>query len=105
MSLSKPQPLLSEFSDDPYMVDLVEEYVSNLHLRVDSLSQALEVAEIEELGFLAHQIKGSAGGYGFMPISDQASILESLTEHDSSMEEIRQATDDLVELCRRAAVK
>jgi HPt (histidine-containing phosphotransfer) domain-containing protein len=68
--------ILSEFADDPDMSDLVKEYVGKMPQRMDQLSDAFEKNERDQLIRLAHQLKGSGGGYGFPVLTDTAGKLE-----------------------------
>ena len=99
----KASPLLSDYAGDPDMAELVEDYVMNLPQRIDALNNALASQEMEELRTLAHQVKGSAGGYGFMPITEQAAQLEMLLKDQAELESIRKEVDALVDLCNRAS--
>jgi chemotaxis protein histidine kinase CheA len=52
---------------------------------------------------LAHQIKGSAGGYGFHPIGDAAGRLEyELLGDQADQPTINQRVQDLVSCCLAA---
>ncbi len=97
-------PLLSEFADDPDMADLVDMFVADLPQRVQVLTDAVANSDAEELARLAHQLKGSAGGYGFMPITESAAIAEKLAKEgaNADMASLTRAVADLVNLCERA---
>ncbi|MCY2973117.1 MAG: PAS domain S-box protein [Planctomycetota bacterium] len=68
---------VSEYADDPEMAELVTEYVESFPGTVTRIKQTLEERCFEELGRIAHQLKGSGGGYGFPAISDAAAQLEA----------------------------
>ena len=51
------------------MKDLVNEYVERLPVEVSKMLTLLESNEIEPLRRVAHQLKGSGGGYGFNQIT------------------------------------
>ncbi|HAI10413.1 MAG TPA: hypothetical protein DCM28_01830 [Phycisphaerales bacterium] len=99
----KANPLLSEFAGDPDMAELVEDYVMNLPQRVDAMNNAIASEQLEELRTIAHQVKGSAGGYGFMSITEQAAQLEMLLKNEAELDSIRKEVDALVDLCNRAS--
>jgi CheY-like chemotaxis protein/HPt (histidine-containing phosphotransfer) domain-containing protein len=98
-----PSPLVSEWANDPDMAELVHDYVMNLPTRVAAISAALSSEQMDELRTLVHQVKGSAGGYGFNPISEQAGQVEMLVHSQAQMERIRKEVDALVDLCNRAS--
>ncbi|QDU73009.1 Hpt domain-containing protein [Mucisphaera calidilacus] len=97
-----PEPLLSEFADDPDMRELVEMFVEELPGRVSSIEAALAEGLLEDLARLSHQLKGAAGGYGFMPITDAAREVEALAKSGAELDALRGEVDALLGLCRRA---
>ena len=101
---SNKTPLISDFADDPDMAELVDEYVANMPKRVNAIRDALAQGEMDQLNTLAHQVKGSAGGYGFDPISQQAGILERCLFEQAQLDQIRTEVDALLELCNRASM-
>ncbi len=96
-------PLVSDFAGDPDMAELVEDYVMNLPQRAAAISSACASEQLDVLRSLAHQVKGSAGGYGFGPITEQAAQVEALLYQEAELEEIRKQVDALVDLCNRAS--
>jgi signal transduction histidine kinase/CheY-like chemotaxis protein/HPt (histidine-containing phosphotransfer) domain-containing protein len=96
-SSRSPEPLASDFADDPDMIDVIRRFVTTLPERV----AAMQAAEGAALQRLAHQLKGAAGGYGFPAITDAAARLEkALVEGTPSREPLA----ELVALCARAAL-
>ncbi|MCY2973713.1 MAG: PAS domain S-box protein [Planctomycetota bacterium] len=67
----------SEFADDPDMVELLDEYIASFEGTVSDIKSSLETRNYEQLGRLAHQLKGSGGGFGFPIISASASKVEA----------------------------
>jgi|GEM_PF-7028546 len=95
-------PLYSEFADDPDMLDLVQDFVGKLPTRLADIQEALAADNMETLGRLAHQLKGSAGGYGFGPITDVAAELETVVREEADPHSINRTVKELIELCNRA---
>jgi len=91
--------IVSELADDPDMTDLVDLFVASLPSRVQSLEDAMDANDRETIRRLAHQLKGSAGGYGFPIITSAAGRLEQEAREGST---IAQALAELCALCRRA---
>lgn len=105
--MSTPQnPLVSEFANDPDMVELVEMFVSEIPDRVELLRTAWDERDIESLARLAHQLKGASAGYGFSPIGLAAGDLEQSLKSDieENLQEVTKQLDELVDLCNRAAI-
>lgn len=98
------QPLVSDFADDPDMAQLVDLFVSQLPQRVAAVRHALEEGDEQLLKALAHQLRGSAGGYGFQPITHAAATVENDVKEHVDLDELKASVDELVTLCRRATL-
>ncbi|NOG54626.1 MAG: Hpt domain-containing protein [Planctomycetes bacterium] len=97
-------PVVSEFADDPDMLELVEMFVDELPQRVQSLQSSFESQMMDELLRLSHQLKGACGGYGFPSLSEAAAELEGLLKSGAGDPgQIEAAMNELVDLCRRAS--
>jgi signal transduction histidine kinase/DNA-binding NarL/FixJ family response regulator len=93
--------LISTYSDDPEMVELINRFVGSLSERMDSLHQARNTGDLDGLRRLSHHLKGAAGGYGFQSITDAASALE-IAAIEKSGPAIADALEALGDLCSRA---
>lgn len=98
-------PLRSDFSDDPDMIELVTEYVGSMPQRVHSIRTAYESGHREHLIRIVHQLKGSGGGYGFPQISTAADKLEQrlLTLTDNEITSASSELQVLISICDRIA--
>ncbi len=85
------------------MRDIVVEFVAEMPQRVRAGTEAFMRGDKLRLQFWAHNLKGSAGGYGFLQITESAAELESTIEQGRSTETIFSALMNLIELCERAA--
>lgn len=94
-------PLYSSFADDPDMEELVTGFVERLPLQVHDIRLAIDDDDLERVGRLAHQIKGAAGGYGFMPVSRDAEALEVAARHANQVSEVSDAVHRLATTCDR----
>jgi len=103
MSLTNSSPVSSTMSDDPDLVDLIEEFVANLRNRVRYLEVAYAANDVAELARLAHQLKGASGGYGFGVIGAMAGRLEEAAKLAGSVVDVARELEELVSLCRRAS--
>ena len=78
-------------------------FVDELGSRVDSIRQAFVEEDVAALRRIAHQLKGSAGGYGFDPIGDAASRLEyELLGDEAAISSLSERVEDLIANCRAA---
>jgi len=101
------QSLVSTLASDPDMVELVEFFVEQMAQRIATLQHTAQANNIIGLRTVSHQLKGTAGGYGFDPIAQTAAELERLidvTEAIEVSEAIQQQVDELIGLCRRVSV-
>jgi signal transduction histidine kinase/CheY-like chemotaxis protein/HPt (histidine-containing phosphotransfer) domain-containing protein len=90
------QTHVSEFSADPDMQALVEGYVQRLPVEVSKLKSLLGQQDMEGLHRIAHQLKGSGGGYGFGPITELAAAADAAIKAGADVERIRAQIDALV---------
>jgi chemotaxis protein histidine kinase CheA len=93
-------PLVSVYADDPEMVELITDFVRDLHAQVRILSDALTRGDLPTITRAAHTLKGAGGGYGFMPISQAAALVERAARDRGP--ELPARLDELVFTCRRA---
>lgn len=100
--------IVSEFAGDRDMAELVELFVGEMPGRVEAIRTAFGSDSLETLKRIAHQLKGSAAGYGFPTIGEAAGKLESsvlnLTQPAMAvqLESLRVQVDQLTDLCSRA---
>jgi HPt (histidine-containing phosphotransfer) domain-containing protein len=95
------QAVYSTFGTDPDLSELVTMFVESMPERIDSLQQEFENENWDLLRRSAHQLKGSAGGYGFDQITPLATQLEMAVSQGRSNDEILTSLRELVDLCRR----
>jgi CheY-like chemotaxis protein len=102
---SQTEPLLSDFADEADMLELIQMFVDELPERVATIEKAMTEQDLDCVKALAHQLKGSAGGYGFPSITQIAGTVEGTVKMNREMDQVKVAVDALIGLCRRAAVK
>ena len=102
MPLPDQSPIFSSLSDDPDMLELIEEFVSNLQDRMRSLEALVNVNDVGELARLAHQLKGTSGSYGFRAISEAAARLEQSAKVADSVSNVENEVKELISFCQRA---
>jgi HPt (histidine-containing phosphotransfer) domain-containing protein len=94
--------LVSNLAGDPDLADLLEEFISELPARAGAIEQARAAGDFDTLIRLGHQLKGSAGAYGFPSITEAAANLEHIARRRASLEELIGAVQSVADLCRRA---
>jgi signal transduction histidine kinase/CheY-like chemotaxis protein/HPt (histidine-containing phosphotransfer) domain-containing protein len=94
-------PVVSDFAADEDMRALIDAFVDALPNRVAALRSAAELADRQELGRLAHQLKGAAGGFGFAVLGEAAHRLEQAVVLQPDPAEIRRQVAELAQLCGR----
>jgi HPt (histidine-containing phosphotransfer) domain-containing protein len=98
------KPIHSVYEDDPDMLELVQEFASEMPDRARALEQCLVDAELEELQRLAHQLKGAGGGYGFTQITEAAASLEEGLKSGAAPEVVKERTQQLCDTLRAVVV-
>ena len=95
-------PLVSRFIGDPFLAELVHEFVEVLPQRVADLARALDEDDLEHTALLVHQLKGSAGTHGFDVISTAARQLENDLKSPADAADIHRSLDVIRHLAARA---
>jgi len=102
----RPNPLDLEMPewahDDPDLADLFRSFVTQLPERADVMEGLLERRDLEALQVEAHQLRGTAGAYGFPYISEAAAALESTVKAQLALDTVRTHVREVASLCRRA---
>lgn len=93
------EPIYSDHSDMVDMRELLDGFVIRLRQNAEQAEAAHAAGDRTELQYIAHQLRGAAGSFGFMPISEAAGALEDASSTNRPVEETLVA---LVKLCRRA---
>ncbi len=99
---TKSTPIFSTLGSDPDLGELVELFVDEMPERVHNITNLLAQSDWEEIRRAAHQLKGAAGSYGFDAISPSAAIVENKIRGGHDEEEIRQAIEELCDMCLSA---
>ena len=87
----------STLADNPSTRQLIDFYVRLLPQRVAALEQLLADQQLESLGDIAHQLKGSGGGYGFAPITALAAAVEQSVKENADLSAIGTRVAKLIE--------
>ncbi len=83
---------------DPELDELRREFLAEAEAKVREIEAAVDSATIDRVTYLAHQLKGSGGSYGFKRISSVAAELEKTAEKlgaDGDPAKLRECTGSL----------
>jgi HPt (histidine-containing phosphotransfer) domain-containing protein len=94
--------LISELATDPELSPLVSGFIEHFDQKIIQLEQLFQMQDWDELSRLAHQLRGSAGGYGFPTIGNAAGRLEDSLKSNSEPAMVRATVDELASLCQAA---
>lgn len=98
-------PLESSYRDDPDMSVHIEIFLDWLPERIEGLERALKEGDLESMGTIAHNLKGTGATVGYPQITEVAAHLETLVASGAANpDRLRVATRRLTQLCRRAQV-
>jgi CheY-like chemotaxis protein len=92
--------LQSTLVGDEEMGQFLPKYIADLPVMVKQLETLSNEQNIEDLKKLIHQLKGTGGFYGFMPITDAAEHIEELVETGQHLERITADVESLIALIR-----
>jgi HPt (histidine-containing phosphotransfer) domain-containing protein len=91
----------SELADDPDMREIIDQYVDRLPAQVREMHELLEHKDMTSLGRLAHQIKGSGGGYGFPQLTALAAAANRSIHELEPIDAIKRQVDSLINYIRQ----
>lgn len=77
-TLRKKKPRMS----NQIINDLLPEFMDLMQDMLNSLNDAVDIMDMDEIKSISHDIKGTAGMYGFMDISETAGIIEGLAREN-----------------------
>jgi len=87
--------------EHPDLIPFLETYLRGLPAQVAQLKELLADEDLKSLSVLAHNLKGSGGLYGLMPITDAASGVERLIHAQASLDEVTTKVRSLIAVIRR----
>ena len=96
------EAIYSSLGSDEDLAEIVEMFVDEMPGRVQTLRSQFEQSDWDELRRTAHQLKGSAGSYGFEQITPSAAELETALRDGEPQERIEQTLEALINLCEKA---
>jgi HPt (histidine-containing phosphotransfer) domain-containing protein len=91
----------SSLGDNPRMQAIIPEFIDGLPDQVRMMTDLLERNDLAALQKVIHQLRGAAGGYGFEPITEPATIAEESIKVGKAYESIAAEIKSLIEVIRR----
>jgi PAS domain S-box-containing protein len=73
---NRMEPLRSTLPNDRVYMELVETFVNNMPGYLSRINHCIAAHDWEKLRGIAHQLKGSGGGYGFVELSEVSNKME-----------------------------
>jgi CheY-like chemotaxis protein len=98
-----PRPLRGTLVGDDARAELLAGFVGDLPDRAAGIEEALREGDLQALTKLVHQLKGSAGAFGFLPVAQAAQAVEQQAAEENDLKQLHKAVSELINLCRRAA--
>ncbi len=94
--------IVSEFADDPEMMEIVDEFLKGLEERANELETALAQNNYTKVASVAHTVKGAAGGYGYSTVGKLAGEIEWQAKPNGDPSQLPGLFKSFDTLCRRA---
>jgi len=91
----------SSLTNYPGMKTIIEEFVEGLPAEVDKLLDLVNQQDLLPLRRVAHQLRGTGGGYGFEAITELAAKVEDSIKASADRESIGAQIQSLIEVIRR----
>jgi len=102
-----PRPLLngdkivSTMIDHRGMKKIIVEYIEGLPMEVAKMQEMIDRNDLPSLKRVAHQLRGTGGGYGFDSITDLAADVENAIKEGKDRESVIKHLDLLMDVVRR----
>ncbi len=97
------EPIVSEASDDPDLMELVRLYVEGLPAQVRALEAATAAGDLDEVGRVVHKLKGTGGMYGYPILTASATRILEAVRAGQSIPQIEPMVADFAGLVPRIA--
>jgi HPt (histidine-containing phosphotransfer) domain-containing protein len=92
--------IYSELENALDLKELVELFVVEMPDRIAAMERALSNGDREALELAAHQLKGSAGSYGFHGLTPLAAAVEDALRAGESDQQVAHQLQQLLGACR-----
>lgn len=96
------EPLKSTYSEDAAIAEILPIFINNMPRYLSDLDARIEAADWAAAARVCHDLKGTAGGYGYPDIGRAAQELEHQVKGPRDQEAIRSFLREVKTLCARA---
>jgi HPt (histidine-containing phosphotransfer) domain-containing protein len=96
------EPIISAFADDEEMLALIQMFVDELGEDIGRMRKALAENDLDALATVAHQLKGSSGGYGFPSLTEKAAKVEQFARGAVDPVLLKREVEEFADMCSRA---
>jgi PAS domain S-box-containing protein len=98
------KPALPEaLATNPRFAPLLKAYIDAMPETAIQLEKALETKDTQQLRFMTHRLKGTAGNYGFPSITETAGAGEKLITESAPFADVEAKVGKLIRLLRAAS--
>ncbi len=101
-SRSQNEPLLSIYADDAAVADILPLFIANVPKYLENLTQHIAAEDWAMAARVCHDLKGTAGGYGYPDIGAVAKQLEAEVKGARSKDNLERHLSQAKTLCKRA---
>ncbi|HEY1921778.1 MAG TPA: response regulator, partial [Tepidisphaeraceae bacterium] len=93
--------LRSTATDDAeFTRNFLPDFIADLPVKASEMASLLDNNNLAELAQVAHQLKGAAGVYGFMPVTEAAGRVEASVMQAEPLEDVAMQVNSLIDLIR-----
>jgi HPt (histidine-containing phosphotransfer) domain-containing protein len=93
--------LRSELASDPLVAPLLAEFIVGMRKTADEIRSLLTAGNLNMICERVHQLKGTAGSYGYPQITQAAASVEADIVDNASIEQITVELDQFLNLIAR----
>ena len=96
------RPLRSIYADDEVIADIIPAFVHNMPRYISDLRASVARGDWQGGARICHDLKGTAGGYGFPQIGQVAQNIEQELKGSCQLAVIEHHLADVTKLCQLA---
>jgi hypothetical protein len=93
-------PGIRSTSTEKEVIAFLSEYIGQLPTFVAELQSCIERGSLEDLAHSSHNLRGTGGLYGLMPITDAAGKVEELIRTGAPIDAIKAEVSRLIDVIR-----
>ena len=98
MTTAQDAPIYSRLAAEPDLPALIELFLADLPRRLANMQRCVVSGNADQLARLAHQLRGTAGSYGFDGLTPLAAALERAAR-DGDLAKVQNGLESLANAC------